>query len=184
MDDLPPEVRRARAKWKYTGEARPEFAEEPGEDRESVWDYPRPPRLAPDERQVTVAVGGVTVADTHRAIRVLETASPPVFYLPPDDVRSEYLEPSPRSSMCEWKGRATYWSLRVREALIEDAAWSYPQPFPGYEAIAGYVSFYPARVECRVDGQRVEPQPGGFYGGWVTPDIAGPFKGEPGTEWW
>jgi len=183
-DDLPSEVLRARTKWKYTGAVRPGFAVAPGPGRESVWDYPRPPRPAPDSRHVQVICEGVTIADTLRAIRVLETASPPTFYLAPDDINAEYLEASPRTSICEWKGPARYWSIRAGRTLLRDVAWSYPEPYPGFEQIAGYYSFYPGRVECWVDGKPVEPQPGGFYGGWVTPEIVGPFKGEPGTEWW
>lgn len=184
MSELPPGIRWLREKWKHTGASRPQFAVEPGAGQESVWDYPRPPRLQRDKRHVEVVAGGVTIADTRHAIRVLETASPPTFYLPPEDVRMEYLEPSPHTSLCEWKGRASYWSLRVGETLVEDAGWSYPAPFEGYAAIANYLSFYPARVEAYVSGHRVEPQPGGFYGGWVTSEIVGPFKGEPGTGWW
>ncbi len=182
--ELPPTIRRAREGWRFRGETRPDFAEEPGPGQESVWDYPRPPRLEPDERRVEVICGGVTVGGTSRAWRVLETASPPVFYLPPDDVGAEHLEPSPRTSICEWKGVARYWSVRVGGESLIDVAWSYPEPFPGFEAIAGYFSFYPARLECRVDGIRVVAQPGGFYGGWITPEIVGPVKGEPGSEWW
>ncbi len=184
MRDLPPGIRRAREKWKYRGEVRPEFAIEPDPGQESVWDYPRPPRLDRDERHVEVVCDGVIVAESRRALRVLETASPPVFYLPPQDVLGEYLEPSPGSSICEWKGAARYWSVRVGDTMIPDAAWDYPEPFRGYGAIAGHLSFYPAKVECRVDGVRVRPQPGGFYGGWVTAEIVGPFKGEPGSESW
>lgn len=170
--------------WRYTGAERPEFASPPGPGQESVWDYPRPPRLERDERRVEVIHRGVTIADTRAAYRVLETASPPTFYLPPADVRTEYLEPTARSTMCEWKGRATYWALRSGTEKLAEVAWSYPQPLPDFEVIAGYLSFYPARIECRVGGLRVRPQPGGFYGGWVTPEIVGPFKGEPGTGWW
>ena len=170
--------------WKYIGAEHPEFAEAPGPGQESVWDYPRPPQVVLDKRRVEVVHDGITIADTRTAIRVLETASPPTFYLPPDNVRVECLEQSGRSSGCEWKGSATYWSLRLGHDVLEDVAWSYRQPLPGFEAIAGYFSFYPARVECRVDGVRVKPQPGGFYGGWVTPEIVGPFKGASGTGWW
>lgn len=184
MKDLPPSARRARDGWEYWGQRRPDFAEPPEPGQESVWDYPRPPRIEPDERRVEVRGGDVLLADSRRALRVLETASPPTFYLPREDVELEYLEPSARSSLCEWKGRARYWSLRVGGRLIVDVAWDYPSPLAGYETIAGCLSFYPARVECRVEGRRVEPQPGGFYGGWVTPEIVGPFKGAPGTGWW
>jgi uncharacterized protein (DUF427 family) len=170
--------------WRYTGAKRPDFADPPSQGQESVWDYPRPPRVELDARRVEVVHGGITIADTRSAYRVLETASPPTFYMPADAVAMEYLEASPRSSMCEWKGRAAYWSFRAGNELLEDVAWSYPEPYPGFERIAGYLSFYPARLECTVDGVRVRPQPGGFYGGWVTPEIVGPFKGEPGTGWW
>lgn len=170
--------------WRYTGADRPEFADAPGPGQESVWDYPRPPRVELDDRRVQVIHDGLTIADTRAAYRVLETASPPTFYLPPDDIRMEVLERSGRTSICEWKGRARYWTLRAGADLVKDVAWSYPQPSPGFEVIAGYLSFYPARIECRLEGVRVLPQPGGFYGGWVTPETVGPFKGGPGTGWW
>jgi uncharacterized protein (DUF427 family) len=182
--DLTTEIRYAREKWQFTGKTRPDFAIEPRKGQESVWDYPRPPRLAPDTRAVHVIVEGVLIADTRNAVRVLETASPPVFYIPPKHVYWDYLEQSATTAVCEWKGRAAYWSVRVGDTFIEDAAWAYPTPFPGFEAIARYVSFYPAKVECRVAGLVVRPQPGNVYGGWITPEIVGPFKGAPGTEWW
>ncbi len=184
MSDLPPGLRRAREMWEYRGEGRPRFAVEPGKGQESVWDYPRPPRVEPDDRRVKVLCVGVVVADTQHAVRVLETASPPTFYIPPEDVRMEHLESSPRTSMCEWKGQADYWSVCVGERFIEGAAWRYPEPLAGYELIADYFSFYASKVDCYVDGQRATPQPGGFYGGWLTAEIVGPFKGEPGTGWW
>lgn len=117
-------------------------------------------------------------------MRVLETASPPVFYLPLDGVRTDLLVRERERSLCEWKGPATYWSLQLGERRIGHCAWSYEEPFPAYANIRGYVSFYPSKVDCYVDEVRVAPQPGGFYGGWVTPDIVGPFKGEPGTGGW
>ena len=117
-------------------------------------------------------------------MRVLETASPPVFYLPPDDVRTELLARERGRSMCEWKGPATYWSLKADGREVSHCAWSYERPFPEFTEIRGYLSFYPSKLECYVDGHRVEPQPGGFYGGWVTPEVVGPFKGEPGTGGW
>ncbi len=163
---------------------RPDFAVVPGPGQESVWDYPRPPRIAPDSREVAVRAFGVLVARTRRSIRVLETASPPTFYLPPGDVRLDLLEPAAGTSHCEWKGTARYWNLRLPDRRLERVAWSYPEPTPGFEAIRGWLAFYPARVECSVDGLRVEPQPGAFYGGWITPEVVGPFKGEPGTAGW
>ena len=155
----------------------------PGE--ESVWSYPRPPRLVADRRLVEVRFGGETVAATRRAVRHLETASPPTFYLPPDDVRCEFLEPAPGSSFCEWKGRASYWDVVVGGRRARQGAWSYPKPAAGYEDLAGWYAFYPGRVDaCFVDGEQVRPQPGPFYGGWLTGEIRGPVKGSPGTEWW
>ena len=167
--------------WQYDGRRRPPFAEAPGPGRESVWDYPRPPRLAPNARLVEVRHGERPIAATRRAIRVLETASPPTFYLPPEDLSRGVLVPAPGSSHCEWKGRARYWALSEGGAPV---AWTYDDPTPAFAAIRGWFSFYPARVDCFVDGERVRPQPGGFYGGWLTDDISGPVKGEPGTGHW
>lgn len=155
-----------------------------------MWDYPRPPALQRSARRVRVAVGDpeapFVVADTAAAYRVLETSHPPSWYLPRDDVRSGLLVPSRRrSTICEWKGAATYWDV-VGPAgeLLEAAAWSYERPTARFTAITGYVSFMPSIVECRVDGERVRAQAGGFYGGWITQDVVGPFKGEPGTWGW
>lgn len=187
MSELPEWARRGRAGWRYRGQERPPFAESPAPGQESVWDYPRPPRVVPDARRVLVRAGGQVVADTVRALRVLETASPPVFYVCPDDVRLELLDAGMGGSACEWKGLARYWSVRVRDregGLLENAAWSYPEPFPEFAALRDWLSFYPARVACSVDGVAVRAQPGGFYGGWVTPELAGPFKGHPGSERW
>jgi uncharacterized protein (DUF427 family) len=132
-----------------------------------------------------VEFGGVVVAESNRAYRVLETSSPPAYYLPPDDVQADYLQLTDRTSLCEWKGLSRYWSVRVGPHYAENAAWSYPEPWPGYEAIAGYFAFYAGKMDaCFVGEQRVTPQPGEYYGGWITPDIVGPFKGEPGTEHW
>jgi len=132
-----------------------------------------------------VEFGGAVVAETRAAIRVLETAGAPVWYLPPDDVQMELLVPIERRSICEWKGLASYFDLRVGGRVAHSAAWSYPRPSAGYEAIRDHIAFYAGLVDAAfVDGEPVSPQPGGFYGGWVTPDVVGPFKGEPGTEGW
>jgi uncharacterized protein (DUF427 family) len=135
-----------------------------------------------------VRVGELEIARTQRAIRVLETASPPTFYLPPADCRDEYLESASDRSWCEWKGEARYWSILAPDGRLERAAWSYREPLPGFEPIAGYLAFYPdaggGRLVCTVDGVRALPQRGGFYGGWITPELVGPFKGEPGSEGW
>jgi uncharacterized protein (DUF427 family) len=133
---------------------------------------------------VRVVYVDTIVAETQCAIRVLETASPPTFYLPPDDTRIDLLIPGMGSSHCEWKGDASYWSLRIDGGEVSNIAWSYQDPYSEFEIIRGHLAFYPSKVECYVDGIRVLPQPGGFYGGWVTPEIVGPFKGEPGTGGW
>jgi uncharacterized protein (DUF427 family) len=156
-----------------------------GAATESVWDYPRPPRVEASDEHVTVHLGGVVIADSRRAVRVLETSHPPVYYLPPGDVVAGVLAPERRRSFCEFKGAAVYWSAQAGDRHVPDAAWSYPEPASGYEDLAGYVAFYPGRVDgCFVDGERVAAQAGDFYGGWITARIKGPFKGGPGTAGW
>lgn len=160
---------------------------EPGPSQESVWDYPRPPRVEPSGKHIVVIFGGVTLAVTSRALRVLETSHPPVYYLPPEDVRMEYLSPTSRHTVCEYKGQASYYTISVNGKTAENAAWTYSHPARGYEAeaLASCIAFYPSRMDaCYVDGERVQPQPGDFYGGWITSDIVGPFKGGPGTTGW
>ena len=153
----------------------------PGPGQESVWDYPRPPACLPSDRHVVIRHGELLVAETHRAYRVLETSHPPTWYLPPDSFAAGLLTLSAAPpTWCEWKGPATYWDLLDLTAVT----WSYERPSPGFEAIAGYVTCYPARLRCEVDGERVRPQQGGFYGGWITSDVVGPFKGGPGTAGW
>lgn len=170
--------------WKYTGRQRPPFAETPGPGEESVWDYPRPPRIVVDPRRVVVRAGAVTLAESVDAYRVLETASPPTFYIPQRDVRVELLQLYPGASVCEWKGTASYWRVKAATPSREAIGWSYPTAQAPYELLSDAYSFYPGRVECFVDRQRVRPQPGLFYGGWVTDEIVGPWKGDPGTESW
>jgi uncharacterized protein (DUF427 family) len=170
--------------WEYTGRKRPPFAATPAPGQESVWDYPRPPKLVADKRRVVVRLSDIIIADTVEAYRVLETASTPTFYIPPNDVRARLLQPFSGTSVCEWKGTAKYWSLKVTRPLPQAIGWSYPTARAPYAQISGYFSFYPGRVECLVDNERVRPQPGFFYGGWVTDEIVGPWKGEPGTERW
>lgn len=176
---IPEWARRAQGAWSWRGGARPPFAVEPRAGEESVWDYPRPPRIVVDTRHVVVRAGDTIVADTRSALRVLETASPPTFYLPACDVRCEALVAAPGASRCEWKGEARYWSLRG-----EPVAWSYADPLPDFAALRDHFGFYPRRLVCTVDGERVTPQPGGFYAGWITPEIVGPWKGERGSEGW
>jgi uncharacterized protein (DUF427 family) len=152
---------------------------------ESVWDYPRPPRVEPSTRKVRVVFNGVTIADTTRALRVLETSHPPVYYIPPEDVRTEHVRPSRRRTFCEFKGEARYYDVMVGGRVARDAAWFYPRPVAPYEKLRDHVAFYPSRVDaCYVDDEQVQPQPGDFYGGWITGDVTGPFKGGPGTSGW
>lgn len=168
--------------WNYRGQGRPEFAEEPAAGQESVWDYPRPPVAEPCACRVEVRDGDTLLARTTASYRVKETASPPTFYLPPDDVREELLVRAPGRSTCEWKGTASYFAL-ARDPDIP-VAWVYARPRARFDRIAKYYAFYPGRIACYVDAERVEPQPGRFYGGWITSGVVGPFKGEPGTGHW
>ncbi|MFJ2060030.1 DUF427 domain-containing protein [Streptomyces sp. NPDC087908] len=151
---------------------------------ESVWDYPRPPRLTADDRHVRVTVGPHVVADTYASLRVLETSHPPVFYLPRGDVHTELLRAGAGRSVCEWKGAATYWDVVVADIVVPRAAWSYEQPLAPYESLRGHLAFYPSAARCTVDGEVVVAQEGDLYGGWITPEIEGPFKGGPGTWGW
>ncbi|QDV32497.1 DUF427 domain-containing protein [Tautonia plasticadhaerens] len=157
----------------------------PGPGQESVWDYPRPPRIEPSTRRIRVVFNGEVIAETTRALRILETSHPPVFAVPPEDVRAEFLRGSRRTTGCEWKGRARYHSIEVGGRRAEDAAWSYPEPVRAFEPIRDYLCFYPERVgACFVDEEVVTPQEGGFYGGWITGELVGPFKGASGTWGW
>jgi uncharacterized protein (DUF427 family) len=141
--------------------------------------------MEPSPRHVRILFSGRVIVDSTHALRVLETSGPPVYYVRPEDVEIQHLAPSGHRTFCEWKGVAEHFTLRVAERESPDACWSYAVPTPGYEAIAGYFAFYPGRVdECTLDGERVRPQPGSYYGGWITSDIVGPFKGEPGSEGW
>jgi uncharacterized protein (DUF427 family) len=150
-----------------------------------VWDYPRPPALERSPRLIEVRFADVVIAASSADWRVLETSHPPVYYIPPEDVRLEYLKPARGASFCEWKGRAAYFDVRVGERIAERAAWTYPAPTERFAPIANHIAFYPGRMDaCCVDGERVRAQPGDFYGGWITSDIAGPFKGVPGSHGW
>jgi uncharacterized protein (DUF427 family) len=152
---------------------------------ESVWDYPRPPALVPSDRLVEIRAGGLLIASSRRAWRVLETSHPPTWYVPRADVSPGVLTPSRAAgSVCEWKGVATYWDVVTPDGVLDRAMWSYEAPTPGFADLAGAVTGYPAQLECSVDGERVQPQEGGFYGGWITSDVVGPFKGGPGTWGW
>jgi uncharacterized protein (DUF427 family) len=169
--------------WRYSGQKRPDFAQTPGPGQESVWDYPRPPVIVPDDRLVEVRHGPIRIASSNRARRVLETASPPTIYLPPQDIDWNLLRPVDGRSVCEWKGVAEYWGLKSDPAA-DAVGWRYPNPTAAFKKIRDYVCFYPARLDCFIDGEQVRAQVGGFYGGWVTDEIVGPFKGEPETGHW
>ncbi|EKQ70767.1 hypothetical protein OsccyDRAFT_1072 [Leptolyngbyaceae cyanobacterium JSC-12] len=157
----------------------------PQPGQESVWDYPRPPRLEDTHKHIQIICHGVKIADTHRAKRVLETSHPPVYYLPPEDVQMQYLVKSPRTTYCEWKGQGAYYNVVMGDKTLENVAWYYPNPTSAFANIKNYIAFYPAPMDaCYVDGEQVEPQPGNFYGGWITSDIVGPFKGGAGSWGW
>ena len=156
-----------------------------GPGQESVWRYPRPAIAEPTARRVRIVHRGVVVADTGRAVRTLETSHPPTYYVPPEDVTPGLLRRTARRSLCEWKGQAVYFDVSVGGEVLPDAAWSYPNPTPAFESLRDHIAFYAAPFdECLVDGERVTPQPGGFYGGWITSKEAGPFKGVPGSRFW
>ena len=157
-----------------------------GPGQESVWSYPRPPALQPTPARLRIVHGGATLADTRRGFRVLETSHPPVYYFPPEDIAPGVLRPSPRGgSWCEWKGAARYWDAVVPGAVLGAVAWSYPDPSPAFAPLKDHVAFYAAPFDaCLVDEEQARPQPGGFYGGWITSRQAGPFKGGPGSRFW
>jgi uncharacterized protein (DUF427 family) len=158
---------------------------EPGPGQESVWDYPRPPRVEASDEAVEVVLGGVVVARTTRALRVLETSHPPTYYLPEASFSDGVLRPVTGTTYCEFKGTATYADLVTAARTAPRAAWTYPLPSLGFERLAGHVAVMPGSVDrCTVDGEVVLPQAGGFYGGWITSRVVGPFKGEPGTRGW
>jgi uncharacterized protein (DUF427 family) len=184
MTSTPDWLRAARDHWQWRGQARPPFAVVPEPGQVSVWDSPRPPRLAPDAREVVIRWDGVEVARTRRSVCVLETSHPPNFYIPWSDVDRSLLVEAPGSSFCEWKGPARYWTLTRGGRSLPNVAWSYQSPLAGAEVLADRVAFYPTHLDCTVDGAKVRPQPGGFYGGWITPELVGPFKGDPGSSGW
>lgn len=168
--------------WQNIGQHRPDFAVEPGPEQESVWDYPRPPALVDCSQLVEVRGDNGVIAKTQRSKRVLETASPPTYYIPPEDIDFSQLVRVTGSSFCEWKGAAEYWAPASTAGM--PVAWSYPQPKTAFITIRDWLCFYPNRVECYVDNERVRGQEGGFYGGWVTDSIVGPWKGGPGSSHW
>jgi uncharacterized protein (DUF427 family) len=156
-----------------------------GPGQESAWNYPRPPRLEPVSDRLTVTLGGVVIADTTHGLRVLETSHPPNYYFPPADVVPGALEDVEGASFCEWKGQAHYFTVLGGDRDEVGAAWAYARPSPAFAALRDHVAFYAGRMDsCTVDGEVVVPQPGGFYGGWITTRVVGPFKGGPGSRGW
>ncbi|QZO01971.1 DUF427 domain-containing protein [Chenggangzhangella methanolivorans] len=150
-----------------------------------AWSYPRPAIAKACERRITIVHRGVTLADTRRAVRTLETSHPPSYYFPPDDIDQTALARSSGSSFCEWKGAANYFDVTLQGEIFRDVAWSYAQPTPAFALLRDHIAFYAAPFDqCLIDGEQVTPQPGGFYGGWITPREAGPFKGVPGSRFW
>jgi uncharacterized protein (DUF427 family) len=157
----------------------------PGPGQESVWDYPRPPRVEPTDSVVDIRLGNEVVARTTEALRVLETSHPPTYYLPLAAFAPGVLQPTTGSSYCEWKGDASYYDLVTGTRTAARAGWAYHRPSPGFEALADHVAVMPGSVEaCTVDGEVVVAQEGGFYGGWITSRVVGPFKGGPGSRGW
>ena len=157
----------------------------PQPGQESVWDYPRPAILQDTNKHIKVIFNGIVLAETTKAKRVLETSHPPSYYIPTEDIKTEYLIATSRKSVCEWKGRSEYYDISLGGKYVNNAAWRYIQPTPNFKSIQQYYSFYPILMDaCYVNDELVKPQAGGFYGGWITADVVGPFKGEPGTNWW
>ena len=157
----------------------------PKPGQESVWDYPRPPRLEAVSEHVRIVFNDVVIADTNRARRILETSHPPVYYLPPEDIRMEFLTKNIHRSFCEFKGTAGYYDLEVNDRHVPNAAWFYPDPVTQYAALKDHLAFYPSKMDaCYVGDERIRAQEGDFYGGWITDKIVGPFKGGAGTRGW
>ena len=159
--------------------------EQPGPGQESVWDYPRPPRLEQSNETVEVVLGGQVIARTTRGWRVLETSHPPTYYLPREAFVDGALRPTPGTSMCEWKGQASYFDLVAGDAVAARAGWTYASPTTRFAELSDAIAVMPELVDrCVVNGETVQPQPGSFYGGWVTSRVVGPFKGAPGSWGW
>ena len=176
-------LQKARESWANTGTQRPAFAVIPKKGQRSVWDFPRPPAIEKVKKLVLVAHHGKTIAESRDALAVLETASPPTYYLPKSDVdKNALVELTGKSSMCEWKGYAIYWALNTMGD--QPVAWSYPNPFPEYDELKNHIAFYPQLLDCYIDGEKVKSQASTFYAGWITSDLTGPFKGDKGTEHW
>lgn len=177
---LTPDIARARAKWRYIGRGRPSFAEEPGPDQRSVWDFPRPPIIEPVDVLLRVECKGRVLASTHQGRCVLETAGAPTYYFPPQDVAGDIVQRTERTFICEWKGM----SQATSTSAISKAGWTLTALFPEFASLYGWYAFYPQQLHCFVGEEQVRAQPGGYYGGWVTRDLVGPIKGAWGSGSW
>ncbi|SCY37680.1 Uncharacterized conserved protein, DUF427 family [Nonlabens sp. Hel1_33_55] len=183
MNNKEDRLQKARDGWNNRGNSRPPFAIEPKEGQRSVWDFPRPPVIEEVKERALVKYLANTIVDSQNALAVLETANPPTYYIPQEDINMDLLEQIPgKSSFCEWKGLATYWTLKENKNQL--VAWSYANPFQEFKVLKDYLAFYPQHLECLVGESPVKAQPGKFYAGWITPDLTGPFKGDSGTGHW
>ncbi|GMN10194.1 DUF427 domain-containing protein [Croceitalea sp. MTPC9] len=180
---LPDWLKKARMSWEYNGKGRPPFAKEPKKGQISVWDFPRPPAIEKVKKEISVYQEKNCLAKTRNGYAIMETAHPPSYYIPPTDINQNFLIRIPnKKSLCEWKGSAIYWALKTDPE--QAIAWSYPDPFSEFEAIKDHLAFYPQQLNCFIKQEKVTPQPGKSYAGWITTNLVGPFKGEPGTGHW
>lgn len=179
---VPDWVYAARDKWTYRGQKRPPFAIEPKDGQVSVWDFPRPPSVSLVGASVSVYFEDTLLAQTKACIAVKETANPPTYYIPPEGISFHHLVEIETTSWCEWKGKARYWALK--QSPITPIAWDYPTPFDEYEQLSHYMAFYPHHLRCFIDDEQITPQESKTYAGWITKDLVGPFKGQPGSENW
>jgi uncharacterized protein (DUF427 family) len=185
MTKIPEELQEEVNKWRNMKRKRPDNIATPGPGQESIWDYPRPPKVELFTKKIRVEFAGVVIADTTESYKVSETSSPPCYYIPQTDIKMDYLFKSAYRTLCEWKGSASYWTIQVGDKITKNAGWSYPEPWDGFEQIKDCIAFFAGRVDgCYIDTEKVVPQAGDFYGGWITSNIVGPFKGDPGTEAW
>lgn len=172
-------------KWRNIKREVPDNIVKPGPGQESIWEYPRPPKVELFSKNMRVEFAGKVIAETNKSYKVMETSSPPCYYISTDYITMDYLFKSAYKTLCEWKGSARYWSINVDGNISKNAGWSYPRPWEGFEQIKDHIAFFAGRVDgCYIDSEKVVPQAGDYYGGWITSNIVGPFKGEPGTENW
>jgi len=185
MTKIPKELQKEVNKWRNFKRKMPENIITPGPGQESIWDYPRPPKVELFTKKIRVEFADKVIAETNKSYKVMETSSPPCYYIAQDDINMDCLFKSAYKTLCEWKGSARYWSIRIGDKISKNAGWSYPKPWEGFEDIKDYIAFFAGRVDgCYIGDEKVVPQSGDFYGGWITSNIVGPFKGDPGTEHW